>query len=217
MLQRFAWLYPKYYQRMEDFVEAYVQPINPDWFPNGHRLLREVARLKSRGSHGKAQDQVRRARNRAAYATEPMDRIDGRYRTIVQRVLEDTADWSHIQGAIHYRAGLGMNDVEGESLALDFAEDRGDGWFSIDAGHGFKAGTTWFFGVGSSRKLELTTELIGQPGDEHQGRDEQEPEDGIVGHGYSSFEPYTTSSLEHMAKTITGILAERAGDHDDCD
>lgn len=163
LLQRFAWLYDTtlQYDRLQDLVQAYVQPINPKWFSNGSKHKKYISRLLRKGQHGNVADQKRRAKNRERYASEPIAAIDGRYTAFVDTVLAGSGDWSHMQGAIHYRAGQGLDNTEGQELATDFAEER-EHWWVADVGHGFKAGVNWFFGVGSSKGLDLSVWAVGE-------------------------------------------------------
>lgn len=156
LLQRFAHLYGMdAYPTLQSLVQAYVQPINPRWFPDGDLHLRELGRLERTGAaQARIDDERARARRRVRYASEPLSAISSRALAAVDSILSGLDSHSPVARAVHYRASVapaGATDAQAQAAAEAFARAR-EGWFSVNAAVGYKRGVNVFFGVGRSAR-----------------------------------------------------------------
>lgn len=101
LLQRFAFLYPTY-KSLSTFIRAYVQPINPKWFPTGVKHKAWVKKLETAGKLAEAQDEIKRAARRVHYAKTPIEKISPTSKDVVETVF--AIGKSPVLGAVHYRA-----------------------------------------------------------------------------------------------------------------
>ena len=154
LLQRFAWLYPSgAYNTLADLVEAYAQPINPKWFPNGTKHKAAVRRAKSESQREQLED---RAERRQDYADATYDEIDEKYKNVVDSILSGNVT-SPVLGAVHYIASQTTSDAsepEARQDQKDMADERKDLKNPIFTSTA-KQGTNWFFDVRGSDKLSI--------------------------------------------------------------
>lgn len=101
LLQRFAFIYPQY-KTLSTFLRAYVQPINPRWFPSGAKHKEWYQKLISAGKLNEAQDETNRAARRVHHAQTPVEKISKATKEIVDTVF--SIPDSPVPGAVHYRA-----------------------------------------------------------------------------------------------------------------
>lgn len=145
LLQRFASLYPKY-KTLSKFLRAYVQPLNPNWYPNGYRSKRKVARLRKARKHQEAQAEIERAKRRMLYSTTPWESIPAAYRDLTQRLLSGVVP-NPVPTAEHFcasQAKSGASHEEAKKAAQEYAEKKKLGQ-PIAVPGGFGQGMNWFF------------------------------------------------------------------------
>ena len=147
LLQRFADLYKTSYSSFSKFLQAYVQPINPKWFPLGELHQKELARL-ARTNAGQAAIDAEKARatRRLGYSTQTWESIPQKYREIVHGITAGSIR-SPNAAATDYRASMATERDTAQTAkakARAFADQRG---FSslVDVGAGFGRGVNWFF------------------------------------------------------------------------
>ena len=154
LLQRFAWLYPSgAFNTLAELVEAYAQPINPRWFPQGDKHKSAIRRAKTEKQKEQLED---RAERRLGYAEATYDEIDEHYKNIVDAILSGNVA-SPVLGAVHYIASQTTPDASEPEARKDQKElsderkDLNNPVFTSTA----KRGTNWFFDVRGSDKLAV--------------------------------------------------------------
>lgn len=71
LVNRWAWLadtMPAAYPRLQDFVRAYAQPVNPRWMPGGDLFEKRVERLRATGQEARIAVARGSAARRVQYA-----------------------------------------------------------------------------------------------------------------------------------------------------
>lgn len=158
LLQRFASIYPKY-STLTRFIRAYVQPVNPAWFPNGYRHKRKLERLRKDGRHTEAKSEAARAKNRLVYARTPWEEIPEKYRELTERLLQGTLP-NPVPQSVHFcasQAKPGSSASEAQSSAEKYADKKGIGK-PIKIAGGFGRGMNWFFrSKGEAAKISLVS------------------------------------------------------------
>jgi hypothetical protein len=147
LLQRFAALYPKY-STLTKFLRAYVQPLNPNWYPGGYRHKRKVAFLKKHRRHTEAQAEIERAKRRKQYSQTPWDQIPEQYRELTDRLLAGAVP-NPVPSAQHFcasQARPGASHDQAKKAAEKYAEKKKLG-APIPVAGGFGQGVNWFFPV----------------------------------------------------------------------
>ena len=162
LLQRFASLHPRY-STLTRFLRAYVQPINPQWFPTGYKHKRKVARLKKAGKHDRAADEIERARRRIGYARTPWEKIPQRYRELTDRLIAGAVP-NPVPTAEHFSVSLatpGATHAQAKAEAEAYAKKRGLGP-PVPVPGGFGRGQNWFFQA-PHRKPPRLAFITGKP------------------------------------------------------
>ena len=156
LLQRFAFLYPKF-KNINSFVKEYVQPINPRWFIDGSKHISYVARLQKQyeGQEliDKLKDAERRAILRKKHASAEIDSKE--YISIVENIFDATIE-SPGGEIIHYCASFAsphITEQEAQKEAIVFGNKRG--MIAVDFGQSFLPGTNWFFKISKSVNFKL--------------------------------------------------------------
>ncbi len=137
LIQRAAWLNTRGLKvSLGRLVEQYAQPINPAWFPNGHKHREEIARLNRLGDIKGVADETSRASRRKAKSEKPWANIDSDTKAVIASILSNKKT-SPVKGAVHYWASRGpdfsTNQVKKPNLTL------------LDRGYGFGPGRNVFF------------------------------------------------------------------------
>lgn len=165
LIQRFCWLFP-IYRTLSRFLRAYVQPINPKWFPGGKLHRRELARIRRRYRDDPGQmstlleNERGRAQRRVGYARDTWTD----FRPYVTQTLSQffAGELSNpVPGAVHYRVPTTRttNPRLAQYAARGFASAHH--WHVVDSGNGFLQGTNWFFSVNGSHGLVADWVRIG--------------------------------------------------------
>jgi len=149
LLQRFACLYSgkRPYETFSEFLRAYVQPINPRWFPTGELHKKEVARLVKNGKTNEAKEEQARAARRVEYSTTPMSSIPVAYRDLVSQILSGLTR-SPVPTAQHFsESKASSTDTQ------EVAERKAYTWGAqkkldvVAVTEGYKPGINWFFSI----------------------------------------------------------------------
>jgi hypothetical protein len=149
LLQRFALLYPQY-SKLDAFIQAYAQPINPKWFTNGKLHMAYAAKLRSEGKAKEANFEDDQAVKRERKAVVPMDQISKDTKNVVDGVF--VTNISPVPGSIHYHAPLVTSDASAASSArAAFAKKRD--YQVID--YGPLLTSNWFYGTTQSRGFSV--------------------------------------------------------------
>jgi hypothetical protein len=159
LLQRFAFLYPRY-SSVAQFVEAYAQPINPNWFPSGAMHLSAVQNLQDAGKLREAELENQRAIRRVANARMPLSSIRGEIRQIIEALFASGSE-SPYPGSVHYCAPtLHTRDITqaAAARAAYAAENR----FRAEREVGDPRTENWFFSVSGSAtfRVQLATRKL---------------------------------------------------------
>jgi hypothetical protein len=149
LLQRFAYLYSNQrpYETFSSFLKAYVQPINPNWFPSGGLHKKEVNRLLKAGKEKEAKEEQARAARRVEYSTTPMSSIPLSHRDLVSRILSGLTK-SPVPTAQHFSESKASSSDSQEA-----AERKAYVWGTqrklevVPVAEGYKPGTNWFFAI----------------------------------------------------------------------
>ena len=152
LLQRFAYLYPRY-ASVAQFVEAYAQPINPGWFPGGAMHLGYVQNLQDAGKLREAELENQRAARRVANARMPLHAIRTDILQIIEALFASGTD-SPYPGSVHYCAPtLHTRDVTqaAAARAAYAAENR----FRAQADVGDPRTENWFFSVSGAATFRV--------------------------------------------------------------
>ncbi|MDH5644460.1 MAG: hypothetical protein OEZ01_00545 [Candidatus Heimdallarchaeota archaeon] len=157
LVQRFAWLWPKY-PTLAELVQAYAQPVNPRWFPGGDLHQRKVARLRRAGDDAGIADEERRAANRVEYASRAWDELPEAARLAALDAIEAEGE-SPVPGAVHFRASAapkGASKKQGFDRAQRYAAGRADLADVVRIPAGYGPGVNWFFSTpGSTGNLQM--------------------------------------------------------------
>jgi hypothetical protein len=152
LLQRFAYLYPRY-ASVAKFVEAYAQPINPAWFPSGALHLGYAQSLREAGKLRDAELEDQRAIRRVANARMPLRAIRSEVLQIIDALFASGAD-SPYPGSVHYCAPtLHTRDVvqAAAARAAYAAENR----FRAEVDVGDPRTENWFFSVSGAATFRV--------------------------------------------------------------
>lgn len=151
LLQRFAYVYPIYHS-LSNFVEAYAQPINPQWFPNGKKHLEWVKKLSSTGKTAEALDEQRRAKLRIYYAATPINNISQKTKDVLETVFAISN--SPVPGSVHYRAPtISTKDTdEAKKARTEFASKH---QLPRIIDYGNILNNNWFFGESKSASFSI--------------------------------------------------------------
>ncbi len=144
LVQRFAFLYPKY-PTLAKFVQAYSQPINPRWFPDGDKHKARMRQLE--GNEDRQADELRRARNRVSYAKVTWDELASSAKTAALEAIEAEGE-SPVPGAVHFRASMapkGATKRQAFQRAERYAGGRADLVEVVRIPQGYGPGVNWFF------------------------------------------------------------------------
>lgn len=155
LLQRFAALYPKY-TTLTQFLRAYCQPLNPQWFPSGQRSKRKVARLKKENRHIEAVKETERAKKRMEYSQTPWSEIPQQYRDFTDRLLSGAVP-NPTPTAIHFcasQAKSGSTHQDARAAAEQYALKKKLGP-PVPVPGGFGPGMNWFFESRGSRPPQI--------------------------------------------------------------
>lgn len=101
LLQRFGFLYP-IYPTLAQFVKAYAQPINPQWFPDGTAHKNWLAKLRAANRTAEADREILDATKRVTMAATPAAKISKRTYQVLAAVF--AGGESPCPGSVHYRA-----------------------------------------------------------------------------------------------------------------
>lgn len=157
LVQRFAWLWPKY-PTLAELVRAYAQPVNPRWFPDGDLHQRKIERLRRAGNAAGIVDEERRAANRVQYASRPWEELPESARLAALDAIEAEGE-SPVPGAVHFRASAapkGASKKQGFERAQRYAAGRADLADVIRLPEGYGQGVNWFFSTpGSTGNLQM--------------------------------------------------------------
>ncbi len=177
LIQRFIWIFPTY-SSITDFVQAYAQPINPRWFPDGDLHLKYMKR-----NHRKAErlrDEEKRAARRVEYASQSIEDLDEKYLEVVNRILSGEGSTT-VRGSVHYSASFarrGSNERTAMIAAGQFAKYRNMGPV-IPSGAGYRRRVNWFFGAGGSHRVKMNlTFALPEPEAPPEVATETDSEDG---------------------------------------
>jgi hypothetical protein len=152
LLQRFAYLYPRY-PSVARFVEAYAQPINPGWFPSGAMHLSYVQSLRDAGKVREAELENQRAVRRVANARMPLRAIRSEILQTIEALFASGAT-SPYPGCVHYCAPtVRTRDVTqaAAARAAYAAENR----FRAEAEVGDPRTENWFFSVSGAATFRV--------------------------------------------------------------
>lgn len=155
LIQRFASLYPKY-STLTKFLRAYVQPLNPNWYPGGYRSKRKVEFLKKQKRYTEAQAEIERAKRRKVYSTTPWEQIPEQYRDLTDRVLSGAVP-NPVPTAQHFcasQASPGATHEQAKEAAEKYAHKKNLG-APIPVAGGFGQGMNWFFPVQGQRPPKI--------------------------------------------------------------
>lgn len=159
LAQRFAVLKslrPELYPTIADLVQAYSQPVNPRWFPDGDLHLRYRRSLQSDAERDAAD---KRAARRVQFAREPWDELPDFAREAAMEALSGEIE-SPVPRAVHFRASL-VRRRGGRKAAYQraarYAEGRQDLTDVIPVSEGYGPGVNWLFGSPSSATLQMLT------------------------------------------------------------
>ena len=145
LLQRFAMLYALgTYKNLSDFVKAYVQPINPKWFPDGVLHKAYLKTLKDAGKKAEADAEIRNAQLRVNKAKYPLSNLTVTSISTVDNVLSGGITKSPSPESIHYwasRASSGMTQPQ----AKEANQKAKPGLTILDVGAGWLPGVNVFF------------------------------------------------------------------------
>lgn len=145
LLQRAAWLKMQGKPvTLAGLVQAYAQPINPEWFPSGAKHMAEIARLERLGDSQGVKAEQAKAALRPAKATKTWAEISDNTKHVVTGILSGQIK-SPVTGAVHYWASRGP----------DFATNQAakPGMILMDYGYGFGPKRNVFFAVKGSEKF----------------------------------------------------------------
>ncbi len=137
LLNRLAWLHmhgSKF--NLSGLVEAYAQPINPEWFPWGKKHQDEVARLQGLGKTTEANAEIVRARARPGKASKPWSELRPKTKEVMERLLTGQLP-NPVLGAVHYWASRGPT--------FEANQAKKPGMLLLDRGYGFGPGRNVFF------------------------------------------------------------------------
>jgi hypothetical protein len=156
LIQRFAFIFPKY-KSMNDFILSYVQPINPDWFPEGSKHLAYCERLQKAFKNEelvlKLADANKRAIDRVKKST---NKVESKYISIVDDIFNFVTTTPN-RSIVHYCASFAsVNDTElvAKQKALKFGLKRN--MILVDFGQSFLPGTNWFYAVDKSKNFKVS-------------------------------------------------------------
>jgi hypothetical protein len=155
LLQRYAMLrstgYGNQYPTLTRFLQSYVQPINPRWFPTGDLHLERVRQLVVAGKAKEAELENAAAKNRVKKATASWLAIPGAIRTLVSRVTEGKLVNSQPSYTVHYWASRASASMSREQARAHNQSLKPDMQI-VDTGSGFGPGVNVFFNTPASRK-----------------------------------------------------------------
>jgi hypothetical protein len=155
LLQRFAFLYPKY-DTLTKFIRAYAQPINPRWFPNGDLHQQQFDALVREKKLTEADEEMKRASKRRVYAATPLEKISRTTRDIVDTLF--LGGDSPVPGSVHYRAPtVKTTSAEEAKKARDAFAAKYQLQRVID--YGDPTRQNWFFGQAKSINFRIQTLL----------------------------------------------------------
>jgi hypothetical protein len=149
LLQRFAFLYStkKPYDTFSSFLRAYVQPINPRWFPDGDLHKKELLRLDKLGKKQDIQEERARANRRLEYLSTSISNISLEHRDLVSRILSGLTK-SPVPQAHHFsESKAAKTDTE------EIAKTKGEKWGErknlklVYVDDGYLPGVNWFFSI----------------------------------------------------------------------
>lgn len=147
LVQRFAMLYPLY-SSFSTFVKAYAQPINPDWFAQGKRHLKEVQRLN--GDLKAVARENQQAALREQWSKVPLSKITTDTKQVINSIFAGTP--SPIPAATHYAAPITRQSVEqAEATREAFARKRN--YSAIPIGNILTH--NWFYGESQMRNVSV--------------------------------------------------------------
>ena len=152
LIQRFAWIFPTY-STLSDFIQAYAQPVNPRWFPDGDLFLKRVQKKRLVGTA--LQYEKVRAEKRIEYASTPISEL-GKYAGIVDLILSGR-DKSPIPSSVHYSMSLARpteSNDKAKERAVRVGAQRSMGPV-CDAKCGYGVRINWFFAAGGSHRVDL--------------------------------------------------------------
>lgn len=154
LIQRFAFLFATgEYTNLTAFLRAYVQPINPDWFPTGPKHAAYARELEQAGKVDEVAAERARAAKRPIKAKLPWESISATIRHLLESTLSGNRPISRAPGAIHYwasRATSGMTPAEAKA----FNASRRPELQLLDVGAGFGPGVNVFFTGAASHHLK---------------------------------------------------------------
>jgi len=150
LIQRFCWIYP-IYKTLSSFVEAYAQPINPKWFPDGSKHKAFIKRNTAYPARIRSEN--KRAARRLLYSQQPIEELDT-YAKMVNAVLSGEKT-SPVRGAVHYSASFAQRGATRTETAFNaavrHATKRRIGPV-VRSGVGYGRGVNWFFAAGGSHR-----------------------------------------------------------------
>jgi len=154
LVQRFALIFPKY-PTLAKFVEAYAQPVNPRWFPDGDLHIRRMKQLE--GNQKKQADEQRRASNRRGYADKRWEELPAFARTAALEAIAASGD-SPVPGSVHFRASMapsGSSKRASFDRAKRYADNRPDLSEVVRIPEGYGNKVNWFFRSAGSNALRM--------------------------------------------------------------
>ena len=154
LIQRFAFLFSTgEYTSLTQFLKDYVQPINPDWYPNGHRHLALIKELEKAGKTKELQAEKSRALGRPAKGERKWEELSASVRHLVESTLTGNRPISRAPDAVHYwasRATPQMTPSEAKAHNQKLKPEL----TLLDVGAGFGPGVNVFFSGSASQHLK---------------------------------------------------------------
>lgn len=169
LVQRFAWLHPTgTYPTVASLVQAYAQPVNPRWFPDGDKHQQYLTTLSSQAQVAEAN---LRAERRREYASTPWEHLSPEAKAAANEALQVLQE-SPVPGAVHFRAAVVPRNAT-KQQAYQLAQRYADGRDDLDEvvrpiaeGYGEAGPVNWLFTAPGSKSLRLIPdgdELLAQP------------------------------------------------------
>lgn len=153
LIQRFAFLRATgEYTSLAKFLRDYVQPINPDWYPDGHRHLALIKELESAGKTKDAELERLAASRRPAKGATTWLQLQAPVRHLLETTLTGNRPISRAPGAVHYwasRATAKMSPSEAKAYNQKLKPEL----TLLDVGAGFGPGVNVFFTGAASQHL----------------------------------------------------------------
>lgn len=193
LLQRFAVLNSLgTYKNLNDFIKAYVQPINPRWFPTGDLHLTRLKILSTAGKKTEAKTEARNAQLRLNKAKYPLSNLTITSISTVDNVLSGGIKKSPAPESIHYWASRADSKMT-QAQARTHNQNQKPNLILLDVGSGWLPGVNVFFSspqIKGLKNLRFGKESSVKPSSLGSGVIE-----GIIGMGFFGYLAYKVWKL----------------------